>query len=118
VNPLFQQWLQQHFPERAARVMARIREMRGGKDYEARFGERLVGSGVWAQLLRQRFHKACQRLGLNRERVELDLTQFVRPERVPHRAVAGKSRAARTDAPQASPPAGGPDDQPRQASLF
>jgi DNA repair photolyase len=119
VNPLFQQWLQQHFPERAARVMARIREMRGGKDYEARFGERLVGSGVWAQLLRQRFHKACQRLGLNRERVELDLSQFVRPEKVPHRAMAGKSRAPRTDAPQASRSAGGPDvDQPRQASLF
>jgi DNA repair photolyase len=118
VNPLFQQWLQQHFPERAARVMARIRDMRGGKDYDARFGERLVGSGVWAQLLRQRFHKACQRLGLNRERVELDLSQFVRPEKVPRRAVPGKSRAMRTDATGVSPAADAQDDQPRQASLF
>ena len=76
VNPLFQQWLDQHFPERATRVMARIREMRGGADNVSRFGERMTGSGVWAELLRQRFHKACARLGLQRARVELDLTQF------------------------------------------
>ncbi len=79
VNPLFQQWLAQHFPERAARVMARVREMRGGRDNDARFGSRMRGEGVWAQLLRQRFQKAAARLGLNRERVELDLTQFRKP---------------------------------------
>ncbi|MDH4391038.1 MAG: PA0069 family radical SAM protein [Aquabacterium sp.] len=76
VNPLFQQWLQQHFPDRAARVMARIREMRGGADNSSQFGARMTGSGIWAQLLRQRFHKAADRLGLARARVELDLTQF------------------------------------------
>jgi DNA repair photolyase len=79
VNPLFQQWLQAHFPERAARVMARIREMRGGRDYDARWGARLKGEGVWAQLLRQRFDKAVARLGLDRTRIELDLTKFRRP---------------------------------------
>ena len=79
VNPLFQQWLDQHFPERAARVMARVREMRGGRDYDASFGSRMRGEGVWAQLLRQRFQKAAARLGLNRERMELDLTQFRKP---------------------------------------
>jgi DNA repair photolyase len=79
VNPLFQQWLEQHFPQRAARVMARVREMRGGRDYDARFGARMHGEGVWAQLLRQRFDKTAARLGLNRERVELDPTQFRRP---------------------------------------
>ena len=78
VNPLFQQWLDQHFPERAARVMARIREMRGGADNSSQFGERMTGSGIWAQLLRQRFHKASARLGLQRARVELDLGQFKR----------------------------------------
>ena len=78
VNPLFQQWLNQHFPERAARVMARIREMRGGRDNVSKFGQRMVGTGVWAELLRQRFVKASARLGLNRERVPLDLTQFRR----------------------------------------
>jgi DNA repair photolyase len=79
VSPLVQQWLQQHFPERAARVLARVREMRGGRDYDAKFGTRMTGVGVWAELLRQRFDKACARLGLNRERIELDLTQFSRP---------------------------------------
>jgi DNA repair photolyase len=76
VNPLFQQWLEQHFPERAARIMARVREMRGGRDNDPRFGSRMRGSGVWAELLRQRFDKACARLGLNRDRIELDLTRF------------------------------------------
>lgn len=81
VNPLFQQWLQQHVPERAARIMSRVREMRGGKDNDSRFGTRMTGQGVWAQLLRQRFDKACTRLGYRRERVELDLTQFRPPAR-------------------------------------
>jgi len=81
VNPLFQQWLQQHFPGRAARIMARVREMRGGRDNDARFGSRMTGQGVWAELLRQRFEKATKRLGLNRDRIELDLTQFSRPTR-------------------------------------
>jgi DNA repair photolyase len=85
VNPLFQQWLQQHVPERAERIMARVREMRGGKDNDARFGSRMLGVGVWAELLRQRFTKACAALGLNRERVELDLTQF-RPPTPPQRS--------------------------------
>ena len=84
VNPLFQQWLAQHFPDRAARVMARVREMRGGRDNDARFGSRMRGEGVWAELLAQRFKKTCARLGLNRDRIELDLTQFKppRPARV------------------------------------
>jgi DNA repair photolyase len=81
VNPLFQQWLEVHFPERAKRVMARLREMRGGKDYDARFGKRMSGEGIWAQLIRQRFDKTVARLGLNEERIALDLTRFVRPQR-------------------------------------
>jgi DNA repair photolyase len=79
VRPLFQSWLEQHFPQRAARVMARIREMRGGRDNDPRPGTRMTGEGVWAQLLRRRFELTCARLGLNRERVELDLTAFRRP---------------------------------------
>ncbi len=76
VNPLVQDWLQQHFPDRAARVMARVREMRGGSDNDARFGSRMRGEGIWAQLLRQRFDKACARLGLNRDKPVLDHTRF------------------------------------------
>ncbi|HRH89918.1 MAG TPA: PA0069 family radical SAM protein [Rubrivivax sp.] len=79
VSPLFQQWLQQHFPDRAPRIMARVREMRGGRDNDARFGSRMRGQGVWAELLRQRFDKACARLGLNRARIALDLDAFTPP---------------------------------------
>ena len=79
VNPLFQRWLEDHVPERAARIMARVREMRGGKDNDSQFGSRMTGQGLWADLLRQRVQKACHRLGLNRRRVELDLTRFRRP---------------------------------------
>jgi len=79
LNPLFQQWLQQHVPAKAARIMARVREMRGGRDNDSRFGSRMTGEGVWAQLLRQRLHKAGARLGLGRATPELDLTLFRRP---------------------------------------
>jgi DNA repair photolyase len=64
VSPLFEQWLQAHFPQSAERVMNRVREMRGGKAYDAQFKTRMKGEGVWADLIRQRFAKACTRLGL------------------------------------------------------
>lgn len=76
LNEVFQQWLELHYPQRAARVMARLREMRGGQDYNSDFASRMHGSGTWADLIRQRFHKACARHGLNRARTELDLSQF------------------------------------------
>ena len=79
VNPLFQQWLHQHVPERAARIMARVREMRGGKDNDSRFGTRMTGQGPWAELLRQRVRKACARLGLNQQKAELDFSRFRAP---------------------------------------
>ena len=81
VNPLFQQWLQDHVPERAERIMARVREMRGGKDYDSNFATRMKGQGVWAQLLRQRFEKACSRLGYRCDRQPLDLSRFRPPAR-------------------------------------
>lgn len=74
--PLFQEWLQAHFPDRAARVMARVRDMRGGKDYDASWGQRMHGSGIWAQLLDQRFTRACARLGYELDRTPLDFSQF------------------------------------------
>ncbi len=86
VSPLFQQWLEAHFPERAARVMNRVREMRGGKDYDSDFSKRMKGEGVWANLIWQRFSKTVERLGmhLNSGRfAELDTTRFRRPLLVP-----------------------------------
>jgi DNA repair photolyase len=79
VNPIFHNWLQTHVPDQAQRVMARVRDMRGGKDNDSNFGTRMTGQGVWADLLRQRFVKTCDRLGLRRARVALDLSQFRPP---------------------------------------
>ena len=86
VSPLFQEWLAAHFPERAERVMNRIRDMRGGKDYEATFGVRMRGQGVWAELIRQRFRAALKKLGVEGRMAEfttLDCSHFRRPQHVP-----------------------------------
>lgn len=79
VAPLFRQWLELHYPQRAQRIMARIQEMRGGKDYDADFATRMKGSGLWADLIHQRFEKTARRLGFNRERIALDLGAFRPP---------------------------------------
>jgi len=79
VAPLFKEWLELHYPQRAARIMARIRDMRGGKDYDADFATRMKGSGLWAELIRQRFEKTTKRIGFNRERIPMDLTAFRPP---------------------------------------
>jgi DNA repair photolyase len=79
VAPLFKQWLELHYPQRAARVMARIHDMRGGKDYDSDFATRMKGVGMWAELIGQRFEKATRRIGFNRERIVLNTKQFRRP---------------------------------------
>jgi DNA repair photolyase len=79
VSPLFRQWLEVHYPQRAARIMARIHDMRGGKDYDADFATRMKGVGPWAELIAQRFRREAKRLGFNRVRVQLDTTQFRPP---------------------------------------
>ena len=84
LDALFREWLALHYPDRAARVMARIQDLHqlgpaaraAGKTYDSSYVSRMKGAGLWADLLRQRFATTCRRLGLNRERVELDLTQF------------------------------------------
>ena len=79
LDDIFQQWLRTHLPLRAERVMARIRDLRGGKNYDATFGKRMTGQGIWAELFAKRFRAACARHGLNRERRQFDLTRFVKP---------------------------------------
>ncbi|AKJ28611.1 PA0069 family radical SAM protein [Caldimonas brevitalea] len=81
VNPLFQQWLAQHFPDRAERVMARVRDLHGGQDYKADFKARMKGSGLWAGLIAQRIDKAVQRCGLTRHVKALDVSAFRPPQR-------------------------------------
>jgi DNA repair photolyase len=66
VAGLFREWLEQAFPDRAARVMGRVRDLHGGRDYDPTFGARMRGQGVWADLIRQQLRVACDRLGLAR----------------------------------------------------
>lgn len=75
VAPLFRAWLDEHFPDRAGKVMATIRALRGGRDNDPGFHTRMRGQGPWADLLTARFHRACRKHGLNREsmRVRSDL---------------------------------------------
>lgn len=81
VSPLFQDWLATHYPDRAAKVMARVREMHGGQDYDPAFGKRMRGTGVWADLMAQRFDKAVARAGLNAKLPSLRCDLFRPPRR-------------------------------------
>ena len=67
VKDLFREWLEAHAPQKAAHVMSLIRQCRGGRDYDPRFGHRQSGTGQWAGMLAQRFQAACRRLELNTE---------------------------------------------------
>lgn len=81
VAPLFRQWLAAHYPERAAHVMSLVQQSRGGRDYQSDFAQRQTGTGVFAQLLRQRFRVAIRKLDLNRRKLELDCSRFRPPPR-------------------------------------
>jgi DNA repair photolyase len=76
IRPLFEEWLHAHAPDRAGRVLSLIRQCRGGKLNQAAFGERMRGTGPYAELLRQRFALAAARLGLDRPRLPLDTSRF------------------------------------------
>jgi DNA repair photolyase len=79
VKEIFQEWLRNHAPLKAEHVMARLRELRGGRDNDPRFGSRMHGEGIYAELFRKRFEVACRRFGLNRSRFELDRSKFTPP---------------------------------------
>ncbi|MFK7886077.1 MAG: PA0069 family radical SAM protein [Gammaproteobacteria bacterium] len=80
VKTLFRDWLAQHYPDRAGHVMSLIRQSRGGKDNDSRFGKRMSGEGVFAQMIGGRFKRACKSVGLApRESSNLDTTLFAVP---------------------------------------
>lgn len=79
VAPLFREWLDVHFPDRAAKVMGIVQSVRQGRDNDGRFFHRMRPNGVWADLVRARFRLACKRAGLERQRLNLDCSQFVPP---------------------------------------
>jgi len=79
IKDLFREWLTAHQPGRAAHVMSLIRSMRGGKDYDADWGKRMKGTGVYADLIAKRFKLACERLGMNKESRSLRTDLFKPP---------------------------------------
>ncbi|MCV6586460.1 MAG: PA0069 family radical SAM protein [Marinibacterium sp.] len=81
VSGLFQDWLAEHVPYRADRVMARVREMHGGRDYDPQWGRRMRGEGAYADLLQQRFRRACKALGLAHDAPALRCDLFAVPPR-------------------------------------
>ncbi len=79
VRDLFREWLMANFPDRYRHVFALIREMRGGKDYDSTWGRRMKGSGPHAWMIGRRFEIACERLGLNQNKVKLTTEHFTPP---------------------------------------
>ncbi len=83
VVPLFREWLDVHYPERAGKVMAIVQSVRaneyGGRDNDPGFFTRMKPQGVWADVFRARFQITCQRLKMNEQRLKLDCAQFRRP---------------------------------------
>ncbi|WP_245601421.1 PA0069 family radical SAM protein [Sedimentitalea nanhaiensis] len=82
VSPLWQEWLAEHEPGRAAKVMARLREMHGGKDYDARWGHRMRGEGPYAEMIGKRFRAAARRHGLDGPTAPLRCDRFRKPAQV------------------------------------
>ncbi len=79
ISAMFQEWLDEHFADRAGKVMSVIRQSRGGKDYHSAFGERMTGTGEFALLLHNRWRIASRRLGFeNEQRFELNTSRFRR----------------------------------------
>src|SRR6266850_2244648 len=84
LKALFKEWLAEHYPERAEHVMSIVRQMRGGRDNDPRFGSRMTGTGIFAELIEKRFDIACRRFGLNghgagRKPPSLDCSRFRPP---------------------------------------
>jgi DNA repair photolyase len=79
IKDLFREWLAAERPDRAARVMSLVRQMRGGKDYDAEWGKRMRGEGPIADLIAQRFKLACRKHGLTRDRPMVDVSLFRPP---------------------------------------
>jgi len=81
VSPLFVAWLREHYPNHVGKVMSRLREMHGGKEYSAQWHHRMRGEGVHADLIAKRFDLACTRLGLSDKLPPLECAQFRVPPR-------------------------------------
>ena len=92
VAELFQEWLQAHYPLKAKRVMNLLRSMRGGREYNADFRQRMGGTGIHSELLRQRFKRICSRVGMGERSIRLNSSAFSRPGQTPVVGSSGFSR--------------------------
>jgi DNA repair photolyase len=81
LRDIFKEWLMANFPDRQRHVFKLIRDMRGGKDYDATFGKRMTGSGPIAWMIGRRFETACEKLGLNAVKTSLTTEHFAPPHR-------------------------------------
>jgi DNA repair photolyase len=79
VAPLFEQWLATHFPEKKEKVLNRLRALRGGKLYDAQFGKRMTGEGIFAEQIENLFTVACRRAGIADHHLKLSTAAFRRP---------------------------------------
>jgi DNA repair photolyase len=91
IRDLFYEWLEQHYPMRAAHVISLLRQSRGGKDYDSRFGHRMRGEGPFAELLSQRFTLACRKTGLLQGEAPNGRTDLFDPSRLRTREVKNGS---------------------------
>ncbi|WP_170570564.1 PA0069 family radical SAM protein [Ruegeria atlantica] len=82
VSALWQDWLQENEPKRAEKIMSKLREMHGGRDYDPRWGHRMRGEGEYAELIGKRFKLAVKRLGLETKTSKLRCDLFERPTQV------------------------------------
>jgi DNA repair photolyase len=80
VAGLFEEWVERHFPDRKEKVLNRVRDLRGGRLYDARFGSRMRGQGLFADQIRTTFETFKRRYGLDQPRPELSTAAFRRPE--------------------------------------
>ncbi|WP_319531079.1 PA0069 family radical SAM protein [uncultured Cohaesibacter sp.] len=80
VSPLFQDWLVKHYPDRYRHVMNVLRSMRSGKDYDSRPGQRMRGTGPFAEILHKRMDVACRKFGYATKRTRLSLRHFHQPK--------------------------------------
>jgi DNA repair photolyase len=82
IKDLFREWLEANVPDRARHVMTLVRQMRGGKDYDAAWNTRMRGTGPYAEMMARRFHMTAKRLELNQLQPPLNINSFRRPTRL------------------------------------
>ena len=82
IKDLFREWLEANRPDSAKHIISLIRQMRGGKEYDAQWHTRMRGTGPYAEMISRRFRMASKRLGLNKDLVPLRTSLFKPPPRL------------------------------------